>query len=222
MADTDLEATQLQEVWVPERMWAAGWLSPTRSTQLEGLAFRQRWTWDPWGGIWHPSSSAQTACKPSPVLESSPVGLNGKTRTLQRFLPAVVVASALFLTKFSIRDSGWMGLREQARSGLVAQLHPPGVETSGYNPGEWGPINGFIQNTHATEKTESGRLNMLAPKCCCPAVPTLASSPHPSSSLRDRYKHAPGRTISGLHSLSHLLFEENWEIWQVKVKSVLY
>lgn len=64
-------------------------------------------------------------------------------------------------------------------------------------------------------------LNPLDPKRCCPTTPGLAFPPYPSSSLRDGYEHALGRTISGriLYSTYSLGGMGNLED---KIKSVLY
>lgn len=135
--------------------------SSMRSSQLgEGLAFRQRLMWDPWGGIQCPSSLARTAHKPSPVLESSEVGFKWQRRAevkhvrpLQRLSLTAATASGV-CDKVQHPGQCPVGLGEQAWASWLSFNHRE-VQSLRLQPRWVRPSYRITRNIHATERNES-------------------------------------------------------------------
>lgn len=184
--------------------------SPTRSSQLgEGLAFRQRLLWDPWGGIQCPSLWAWTAHKPSPVLESSEVGFKWQRcaevkhiHPLQRLSLTAAAASGV-CDKVQHPEQWPMGLGGQA---WASCFHHWEVQSLRLQPRWVRPSYRIIRNIHATERNESkvaGSQTLLT---------SYTWSGLPSSSilqLEGWIRTCSRQDYFRTHSLDYLLFRRN-------------
>ena len=188
--------------------------SPMRNSQLgEGLAFRQRLMWDPWGGIQCPSSLAWTAHKPSPVLESGEVGFKWQkctevkhTHLLQR-LSLTAVAASDVCDKVQHQGQWPVGLGEQAWATWPGSNQRK-WRVWGYNPGEWDPVTGSpeisMQPREMNLKSKSAGSQTLLPNYTWSGLPSI-SILQPERWIRTCSRQDYFRT----HSLFYLLFRRN-------------